>query len=524
MTALATLFWLLGGIVIGFLIGWTFLRRRGQRQVETIRRLTAAVDQSHSAVMITDLEGRITYANVGLCHQMGYMREEMLGRAWREFQQAETPPALLEEMVATVRAGRSWRNEWYNRRKNGELYLVRGCVTPVKDGAGKLSCFVTIFEDLTDFKRGEQELNEALERAKAGERAKDRFLATMSHEMRTPLNGISGFTTLLAETPLTPDQAECVQHIGVSSRILIRLTEDILELARIEGGQLKLEPGFCDPRQCVEDILDQLADPAAEKGVELLHWVEDDVPASIVVDEGRLRQVLASLVGNAVKFTEAGEVEVCVRTEPAPDFSAGGQWRLTFAVRDTGIGIAAPNLDKLFTPFSQVDESSTRRYGGIGLGLAIAKKLVELMGGRIAVESADGLGSTFRFTVPVAIEPLPPRPAPDLAHRRVALAARPGPFRREFARLAGRWRVGLVEVDRPADLAGAAWDLAFVEVDENLARSLAGQTPVLREKAYAVVSATLPAELRAALRAHFILLLNKPLHHDALLYLLKQPT
>ena len=249
------------------------------------------------------------------------------------------------------------------------------------------------------------------------------------------------------------------------------------------------------------------------------------MPASIVVDEGRLRQVLVNLVGNAVKFTEAGEVEVCVRTEPAPDFSAGGQWRLTFAVRDTGIGIAAPHLDKLFTPFSQVDESTTRRHGGIGLGLAIAKNLVELMGGKISVESADGRGSTFRFTVPVSIEPLPPRPAPDLAHRRVALVARPGPFRREFEAARGA-------LERGPDRGRSPHRPRRRHVGPRLCRRSTktwpgrspGQTPVLREQAY-VRSCHPLARRRNSARpcgsAHFILLLNKPLHHDALLYLLK---
>jgi hypothetical protein len=270
----------------------------------------------------------------------------------------------------------------------------------------------------------------------------------------------------------------------------------------------------------VEDILDTVAAQASEKGLELLHWVDDEVPQTIVVDEIRLRQVLVNLAGNAVKFTEAGEVEVTLRAERAPDVPSGNQWLLTFAIRDTGIGIAPQNQDKLFKPFSQVDESNTRRYGGTGLGLAIAKNLVGLMGGRISVESAAGSGSTFSFTLPVSAEAVPPRAPPDLSGRRLALVARPGPFRKEFARLAKRWGAPLVEVDSAAELESVAWDTAFVEVDAALAGSLAGKLPWLPERAYGIASPALPAEQRAALRPYFTLLLNKPLHHRALPYLL----
>ncbi len=480
-----------------------------------IRSLSEAIDQSFSAVMITDLASRIQYVNAGLCHQIGYTREELLGKSWKDFKQPETAPELLAELVATVRGGKPWRNEWYNRRKSGELYAVRGCVSPVNDRSGRLACFVTIFEDMTETKRDEATLREALERAAEGERSKSRFLATMSHEMRTPLNGIAGFTSLLRGTTLTTEQDEYVESIRASCEALILLTDDILELARMEGGKMVLEPAFCDPRQCLDDVLDLLAVRAAEKDLELLHWVDEGVPPNIVVDEIRLRQVLIHLIGNAVKFTRKGEVEVTMQAE-----EAAGQWRITVAVRDTGIGIASGDLEKLFKPFSQVDESSTRRYGGTGLGLAISKNLVQLMGGEILTESTPGAGSTFSFQLPVAVESFSPRSPPDLGRRRVALAARPGPFRREFARLAQRWNLDLLEVDTPEEMAAASWDVGFVEVDTELARTLAACAPRSPEKTYAVVAPNLPRELRAALRGHFHLLLNKPLHHDALTYLI----
>lgn len=494
-------------------------RPRATPQQAAIRSVSEAIEQSFSAVMITDLDSRIQYVNAGLCRQIGYAREELVGRKWQDFQQPETPPELLADLVATVRAGRPWRNEWFNRRKNGELYPVRGCVSPVTGADGQLACFVTIFEDLMEARRGDAAMREALERAAEGERSKSRFLSTMSHEMRTPLNGIAGFTSLLRGTPLTPEQDEYAENIRASCEALIQLTDDILELARMEGGKVALEPAFCDVRQCLDDVLDLQAVRAAEKGLELLHWVEEDVPPTVVVDETRLRQVLVHLIGNAVKFTREGEVEVTVRAEPPPT-GAAGQWSIACTVRDTGIGIAPADLEKLFKPFSQVDESSTRRYGGTGLGLAISKNLVELMGGKIRIESAPGLGSTFSFSLPVAVESLAPRSPPDLGQRRVALVARPGSFRREFVQLARRWRVTLLELETPEELEAAAWDVGFVEVDPGLARALAAREPRSPEKTYAVVSAGLPRDLRASLHGHFQLVLNKPLHHDALPYLI----
>jgi len=185
----------------------------------------------------------------------------------------------------------------------------------VKNRDGSLACFVAVFEDMTEAKRAEGTLREALGRAEAGDRAKSQFLATMSHEVRTPLNGIIGFTSLLLETQLTPEQEEYIQIIRTSGEALIQLTGDILDFAHIESGSLKLDLRPCNPRACIEETLDLIAVQAARKRIELLHWVDDDVPAVILADEARLKQVLVNLAGNAVKFTEAGEIEMMVKAE-----------------------------------------------------------------------------------------------------------------------------------------------------------------------------------------------------------------
>ena len=524
-------------IILGLPFGILFVMRGQEEQRKALRNVLGAIEQSPSAVMIVDLDSCIEYVNASLCAQLGYSRRELLGRPWRDFQQKETPAEMLAEMVATVRAGNPWAGEWFNRRRTGELFPVRGAISPVKKRDGTLACFVAVFEDMTDFKRGEAALRSALSRAEAGDRAKSQFLATMSHEVRTPLNGIIGFTSLLLEMPLSPEQEEYIQIIRANGEALIQLTGDILDFAHIESGSLKLDLRPCSPRACVEETLDLLAVQAAGKKVELLHWVEDDVPAAVMADDARLRQVLVNLTGNAVKFTDGGEVEVTVRAEKGAAAGVAAEWLLTFTVRDTGIGIAATDQEKLFKPFNQVDVSTTRRHGGTGLGLAISKNLLQLMGGRISLESGVGRGSTFTFTLPAAAAPALERARPDITGLRIALAAKPGPFRAEFARLARRWHAPLVEVDTATALPDVAWDVALVEADAELAHALAaaagGRPPaalgVLRElgpsawpvdKTYAIVPLSLPRELRLVLQGHFHEVINKPLHHDAMLELL----
>jgi len=501
------------------------LSQRDHDQREALRNLSEAVQQSQSAVMIVNLESRIEFVNAGLCNQLGFSRRELIGRPWRDFQQKETPPELLAEMVASVRAGRPWQGQWYNRRKNGELFPVRGAISPVKNRAGRLASFVAVFEDMTEVNRAQSTMRAALDRAEAGDLAKSRFLATMSHEVRTPLNGIVGFTSLLLDMPLTAEQRDCVQMIRTSGESLIQLTSDILDFAKIESRSVKLELKPGNPRVIVEDTLDLMAVQAGEKQIELLHWVDDNVPATVMLDDARLRQVLSNLVWNAVKFTDRGTVEITLEAEAAaPEPGASLAGRLVFNIRDTGIGIAPQHHALLFKPFSQVDESSTRRYGGTGLGLAICRNLVELMGGTISMQSEPGKGSCFTFSLPFTAVPGVARAAPSLGRMRLALVAKPGPFLDEFSRLAQRWRVPLTTVAEPVALATAECDIGFVELYPALARQLAavppGAVPWVVNHTYGIVPVGLENDVRATLRAHFCQLINKPMHHDALLALI----
>lgn len=241
-------------------------------------------------------------------------------------------------------------------------------------------------------------LRAAMEASGEAAKAKSEFLATMSHEIRTPMNGVIGMTTLLQDSGLTDEQKDYVETIRVSGESLLTIINDILDYSKIEADKIELEEHPFELRQCIEEALDLLASKAAGKNLELAYSLADDVPETILGDVTRLRQVLVNLIGNAVKFTEEGEVVVSVDSRIVPNSGNQKIFELQFSVRDTGIGIPADRLDSLFTSFSQVDSSTTRKYGGTGLGLAISRRLAELMGGTMWVESTVGQGSTFFFT------------------------------------------------------------------------------------------------------------------------------
>jgi two-component system, sensor histidine kinase and response regulator len=361
------------------------------------------------------LDGRFLRVNQKFCTILGYPRDELLQRTGQEITHPDDLDAGVDLEEALLRGelpGFTLEKRYV--RRDGSPVWVELSVSLQRDGAGKPDYFIGIVQDISNRKQLEGELRQAKEAAEAANRAKDEFLANVSHEIRTPMNAILGMTELVLDTPLEEDQRQGLKTVKSAADSLLGIINDLLDFSKIEAGKLELVPADFSLRGAVGDTLRALAVRAHKKGLELIYQVQPEVPDALVGDVGRLRQVLLNLAGNAVKFTDEGEVVVRVEIQggsPAPSPGAG-EVGLRFTVRDTGIGIPPDQQERIFRAFEQEDTSTTRKYGGTGLGLTIASRLVALMGGTITVDSAPGRGSTFAFTACFGRQPHPPEPVP----------------------------------------------------------------------------------------------------------------
>jgi PAS domain S-box-containing protein len=373
-------------------------RLRAQDALHEERRmLRALIDNVPDFMYVKDVECRFVVANTSLARSVGaHNHQQLLGKTDRDFYPQELAHAYFQDDQTVMRGKQPLfdREEECMNEKGHKIFLLTTKV-PLLDNRGEVTGIVGVGRNVTLCLKAERAMQKAREAAEAASRAKSEFLANMSHEIRTPLNGIMGMTDLALGTDLTAEQREYLETVKMSSDSLLNVINDILDFSKIEAGKIDLEAVNFNLRDCLETTLKTLALRADEKALELLCEIAPEVPDAVQGDSGRLRQVLVNLVGNAIKFTGKGEVALSVRLE----VGSGDNRLLRFTVCDTGIGIPLEKQKMIFDPFTQADTSTTRKYGGTGLGLTISSRLVHMMDGRIWLDSEPGRGTQFHFTV-----------------------------------------------------------------------------------------------------------------------------
>jgi two-component system sensor histidine kinase/response regulator len=390
-------------------------RRRTEDQLHEERALLRALlDTVPDSIYFKDLDSRFLRVSAALARRLGVDDpSDVIGRTDADFFAPEHAQAALEDERRIITTGQSLvgkveQEAWIDGRES----WVSTTKVPMRGARGAVIGTLGVTRDVTEIKRAEYELELARDAALESARFKAEFLANMSHEIRTPLNAIVGMTGLLLETSLDAEQRDFTETVRGSADLLLDIVNDVLDFSKLEAGKMHIEQTNFDLSQVIEESADLLAERAQAKGLELVTSIPPHTPRRLMGDPSRLRQVLVNLIGNAVKFTEKGEVVVSVNIEDADPRRV----KLRFAVRDTGIGIAADAQARLFSAFTQADGSTTRKYGGTGLGLAICRQLVELMGGTIELRSAPDRGSTFSFMITLARQPwiaATPTPPPD---------------------------------------------------------------------------------------------------------------
>jgi PAS domain S-box-containing protein len=371
---------------------------------EKARLMEAVIVNANDSVIITtgDLEENgpeIIYVNDAFTRMTGYLPHEVIGKSPRILQGSGTNVRTLKLLKDTLKSGKPFQGELLNYSKDGKSYWLDIGIVPVHNEKGEITHYAAIERDITQRKAFEKEMQINREAAEVANRAKGDFLANMSHELRTPMNGIIGLSELLMEMNMSEEQEELCDAINSSSRNLLILLNDILDLSKIEANELTLEHVPFDLRHVVRQSIDLLRPMASRKGVTLDNSINPIVPERIIGDPIRLQQIMNNLISNAIKFTEVGYIRLDISSSK----DKNGSSILHMRVEDSGIGISEDYKDTIFNKFTQGDVSTARKYGGTGLGLSITKELVEMMNGEIHFDSVEGKGTTFYADIPVEV-------------------------------------------------------------------------------------------------------------------------
>ncbi len=387
------------------------------------RKLALIIEQSTESVIVTDTQGRIEYVNDAFVRKSGYLNAELIGQGAKILLAPSTPRASLVALEQSLRRGERWRGDLRKRRRDGSEYIVQAVVSPIRRSDGQIGNYAAVTEDVTDRRRNDIELRQhrhhlqmlvdqrttelavARDAAEAASRAKSLFLANMSHEVRTPLNAVLGVAQMGLRDAADDRTRESFRRILESGRLLLTVLNDILDLSKIEAMKLDFEIVPVVPTRVLDELIRTWQPAAHEKGLTLSCGVCPGLPAALLSDPVRLVQILSNLVSNAIKFTTTGSITV----KAAVDGDSA-----EFSVSDTGIGILPGDLDRLFAPFEQADATTTRRFGGTGLGLTISRRLAALLGGTLSVTSEPGVGSTFALRIPLQAIEVPPDTRTDI--------------------------------------------------------------------------------------------------------------
>ena len=350
----------------------------------------------HNLISTADLKGNILSANNTFCETSGFRPEELIGQNHRIVKSDEHPKEFYQKLWQTISAGEVWQGVLKNKKKNNDFYWVNATISPMKDSEGNITHYVSARTDITQQILLQEKSIKLKQQAESLAQSKSMFLANMSHEVRTPMNGIQGSISLLLDTELNGEQKEISHMIYHSMQSLNIIVNDILDFSKLDSGKVKLEKISLNYQLIVDDVLNLFSEQAHKKGLQLIKEFPEDHPSFILGDPTRLRQILINLVSNALKFTKEGRVSIIVEFEKLTD----QEYHIHTTIKDTGIGMTKEQLEHIFDPFQQADNTTTRLYGGTGLGTSICKSLIELQGGSIQVQSKLNEGSKFSFTIP----------------------------------------------------------------------------------------------------------------------------